>query len=131
MRLIDADNLLKALKAADIDTSDLVGKVRKSERLLCIQYINTEPTVCAENVDKVMIEHETIALGKGLQMGYEQARKDFERPQGEWIIKTGVVSNYSACSLCDFADYRHLHFNYCPGCGARMSFGGKLCGGES
>lgn len=54
-----------------------------------------------------------------------------ERPQGEWIIKTGVVSNYSACSLCDFADYRHLHFNYCPGCGARMSFGGKLCGGES
>ena len=45
MRLIDADNLLKALKAADIDTSDLVGKVRKSERLLCIQYINTEPTV--------------------------------------------------------------------------------------
>lgn len=100
MRLIDADNLLKALKAADIDTSDLVGKVRKSERLLCIQYINTEPTV-------------------------------EERPQGEWIIKTGVVSNYSACSLCDFADYRHLHFNYCPGCGARMSFGGKLCGGES
>lgn len=99
MRLIDADNLLKALKNEKIETNEIIGKTRKLERMLCIQYINTEPTVN-------------------------------ERPQGEWIIKTGVVSNYSACSICDFADYRHLHFNYCPGCGARMSFGGKLCGGD-
>lgn len=83
MRLIDADNLLKALKNEKIETNEIIGKARKLERMLCIQYINTEPTVN-------------------------------ERPQGEWIIKTGVVSNYSACSLCDFADYRHLHFNYCP-----------------
>ena len=117
MRLIDADNLLKALKAADIDTSDLVGKVRKSERLLCIQYINTEPTVCAENVDKVMIEHETIALGKGLQMGYEQARKDFERPQGEWIF-TNDDYGFWHCNQCKAIGSPNN--NFCPACGALM-----------
>lgn len=45
MRLIDADNLLKALKNEKIETNEIIGKARKLERMLCIQYINTEPTV--------------------------------------------------------------------------------------
>lgn len=47
MRLIDADNLLKALKNEKIETNEIIGKTRKLERMLCIQYINTEPTVNA------------------------------------------------------------------------------------
>jgi hypothetical protein len=45
MRPIDADNLLKALNNEKIQTNEIIGKARKLERMLCIQYINTEPTV--------------------------------------------------------------------------------------
>ena len=120
MRLIDAD----ALKEVIRDNPYLMENLNDDNFECILDLIDNAPTV----------EPETYITGEDYDLymrGYKQARKDFERPQGEWFIKTGVVSNYSACSLCDFADYRHLHFNYCPGCGARMSFGGKLCGGES
>lgn len=92
MRLIDAD-YIKNLPFERLIHTDY------GDTAIPIEEIDNAPTVCAENVDKVILEHETIALSKGLQMGYEQARKDFERPQGEC----------DNCVTCD-------HFGNCEGC---------------
>ena len=97
MRPIDADNLLKALKAEDIDISDLVGKIRKSERLLCIQYINMAPTVN----ERPQGEWKEFKYGLYYcSRCFERVDKDIERIDS--LVSKGERSNY------------------CPACGAKM-----------
>ena len=60
--------------------------------------------------------------------GYAQAKREFERPQGEWI-RTGSLGNGNAhyeCSECHYGD-EHAESQevpYCWHCGASMKKGG-------
>ena len=57
--------------------------------------------------------------------GYKQGKKDFERPQGEWIID----GHHIRCNKCNeyiCAQDREgcdIPNNYCPNCGAQMKGG--------
>lgn len=118
MRLIDADELKEEFSKHEDRKGYLIGDWE--------DIIDNAPTVCAENVDKVMIEHETIALSKGIQIGYEQAQKDFARPQGEWIFHTThwtcSICNKTAKTIgyCGTKDFMYENFRFCPNCGAEM-----------
>ncbi len=59
----------------------------------------------------------------GYQKGYEQARKKYARPHGEWVYKkfdekTGISDSYF-CSHCDFP-LTGIYNSYCAVCGADM-----------
>lgn len=127
MRLIDADKLLKALKDEEIETNEIVGKIRKIERLLCIQYINTEPTV-----DSYKEKYEEIKEAyRLLSEAYEHEVTSEDRPQGEWkYIPEGYThTNGWECSNCKMCYHTNVpyfgEFHFCPNCGAEM------VGGES
>lgn len=55
--------------------------------------------------------------------GYSQAKRDFERPQGEWVKdeEHSIVFDIFKCSLCGGGG--HTHFRFCPNCGAKMKGG--------
>ena len=68
---------------------------------------------------------------EGVKIGYDNARKEFERPQGEWASIGDEPKKYHTfegrcykCSLCGFVMLGNL--SYCPECGARMSNGVSL-----
>ena len=70
-------------------------------------------------------ENIKTGLEAGYKIGYEQAKKEFERPHGEWIPE-GFTNDrgetYYHCSLCfavDKMDGSQL-LNYCWKCGADM-----------
>ena len=52
--------------------------------------------------------------------GYNQARKEFERPQGEWKLH-GMIYY---CSVCGH-DYEQGGNNFCGNCGAKMKGGAE------
>ena len=58
--------------------------------------------------------------------GFAAARKEYERPQGEWIahITYFECSNCKHCYDYDYAEdidpVTDLDFNFCPNCGAKM-----------
>lgn len=55
--------------------------------------------------------------------GYEDARKKFERPKGQWIKANGTYY----CSHCKHYAYESQRFDFCQDCGADMRFR-KDCG---
>lgn len=75
------------------------------------------------------VEPEVYMTGKDYNLyleGYKQGKKDFSRPQGEWV---DTNSGYK-CSVCgasnDYAydEYKHKFTDYfCPNCGAKMKQG--------
>jgi hypothetical protein len=65
--------------------------------------------------------------GNGYKKGYEDAKKEFARPQGEWIkwnFKTlGAMGDWEyKCSNCEKVSDGES--NYCSNCGAQMQKGG-------
>lgn len=62
--------------------------------------------------------------------GFADARKQYERPQGKWIVdEDNVFLNSKKCSNCnEGAEWldggSQFLSNYCPNCGARMQKGG-------
>ena len=69
----------------------------------------------------------------GYKKGYEDAKKEFERPQGEWVLQTYERfdnGNELYKYYCDKCGYREEHAysdsklsNFCPNCGADMRKG--------
>ena len=118
MRLIDADELKQAYFTA-IEKSS-IGEVS------IVDIIDNAPTV----------EQEVYITGEDYNLymrGYNQARKDFERPQGEWIDKhitsCGKILQWRAnvleqkCSVCGRYSLKWVETipsNYCQNCGADM-----------
>lgn len=58
--------------------------------------------------------------------GYAEAKKEFERPQGEWVFNqydaNPNIGNYH-CSLCHYIPVGNIgvqRTNFCPYCGAKM-----------
>lgn len=86
-------------------------------------------------------ELKNVELGEkiGYKKGFEDARKQFERPHGEWIkgreisrtmLRGGTLyidyENFT-CSVCGLVLDRLLYhvdgspfYNFCPKCGASM-----------
>lgn len=100
MRLIDADELKKALKS-NCDT-------------LC----NDKNTgwcehCCPLNDFEDLIDNAPTVVNEKLTT---------ERPQGEWIFKHGSSDVW--CSVCDISLESNLcegiKFRFCPNCGAKM-----------
>ena len=57
--------------------------------------------------------------------GYAQAKRDFERPHGEWgdpFFWNGKT--YHKCTNCHISSELILIDKYCPNCGAKM-YGGE------
>ena len=102
MRIIDADKLINQIEQHCID-----------DEVTCkddvIEIIDNAPTVVPEDFMNPYEE------------GYERARKDFERPTGEW--KLDDTEQFCYCSNCEDTYYpRPLDpcWYYCPHCGAYM-----------
>jgi hypothetical protein len=54
--------------------------------------------------------------GNGYKKGYEDAKKEFERPKGKWIKDdNGLIG----CSHCRIVWLRGMT-DFCPNCGADM-----------
>ena len=58
---------------------------------------------------------------KGYEEGYKKAKKDFERPHGEWKPHdqhglTKVWYERYKCSNCN--EYGWLNWHFCPNCGS-------------
>jgi len=113
MRLIDADELLKAV---DKEREYLIARGQTgAEHILVHNFrdlIDNAPTV----------EQEVYITGEDYNLymrGYNQARKDFERPQGEWIRKqVSPAGCIYVCSQCGMEEV--IGGNFCWNCGADM-----------
>ena len=70
-------------------------------------------------------ELKNVELGEkiGYKKGFEAARKQFERPRGEWT-SNGNDLEY-ICSVCGedlpYSDEYDYQTNFCPNCGAPMN----------
>ena len=55
------------------------------------------------------------------EKGYADAKRDYERPHGEWIVDTehSITMTFYKCTNCDYFGGA-LHYKYCPKCGADM-----------
>lgn len=64
--------------------------------------------------EKIIIEEQAYSRG------YEDAKKQFERPHGEWVLdkEFSFIFNMYECSKCRFNGSKRWHF--CPQCGADM-----------
>ncbi len=75
-----------------------------------------------ENVPDVEIRDSLFV--NGYAQGYEDAKKKFERPQGEWKeykLRNDIVVEYAfKCSNCKKDSGLRYHADFCPNCGARM-----------
>lgn len=112
VRLIDA-NALKNLPFERMIHTDY------GETAIPIEEIDNAPTV----------EPEVYMNGKDYNLyleGYKQGKKDFERPQGEWL--THRVAFYLTCPFCrcnlralkDKVFEGDFDYNFCPNCGADL-----------
>lgn len=104
MRLIDADALLNS-------GFPTIYHTEFGDQVINTDDIRNAPTVLPEDFMNPYEE------------GYERARKDFERPTGEWInpSKSPEIANkdfFSDCSNCGYTQMDET--NYCPNCGAKM-----------
>lgn len=61
----------------------------------------------------------------GYKKGYEDAKKEFERPQGEWfwLGDSSDPNHRWSCNKCGRGVKEEE--NFCPNCGIRMQKGGN------
>ena len=60
----------------------------------------------------------------GYKKGYEDAKKEFERPKGEWKYDGFCVTTTQyKCNKCEYSTLEKT--NFCPNCGARMKGGAE------
>jgi len=96
--------------------------------------LNHVDCVSVEALDVAITALEEIPeypfYAEAYQTGYEEAKKEFERQQGEWIRHISCIE----CSVCkekffsadedencqDYDPCSDYNFNYCPNCGAKM-----------
>lgn len=107
MRLIDADELKE-------------NAYRDSWGIpvIAVEDIDNAPTVEPKEVYMSAKDYNIYLEG------YKQGKKDFERPQGEWIEHHDNSLTYHTCSICnneplECNDYEYLS-KFCPNCGANM-----------
>lgn len=99
------------------------------ERLTYIKTHDTDPEdyELFDFAIKAIEESEVYMNGKDYDLyleGYKQGKKDFERPQGEWIEKEETPASVSYyCSACKTEGIPITPF--CPWCGAKMKGGTK------
>lgn len=91
-RLIDADDLKKAVLDLDLDNSPY---------WLVVKAIDNAPTVTPDMAQV---------------LAYESGKASAERPTGEWI--EGTQGFY--CSKCDYYDRDYFEHNFCPNCGVTI-----------
>ena len=88
-----------------------------------LNHIDNAPTV----------EQEVYMTGEDYDLymkGYNQARKDLERPQGEWVATKYYTWECSKCGKSPTIGMGYVQnhtelFNFCPNCGASMMTGGE------
>lgn len=58
----------------------------------------------------------SVNMREAYEAGYEKAKKEYERPQGEWnYIQAGMA----VCPFCGASPHKDYK-NFCPNCGASM-----------
>ena len=81
-----------------------------------------------------------IDYQRGFIDGFNEAKEQYERPQGEWISREDmdyldenkVVHNHFECNKCglihDFIDGHTSQYKFCPNCGISMRWNTKRKG---
>ena len=69
-------------------------------------------------------EQEAIRYTLGYQDGFLDAKKLFERPQGEWVVGGKGTTHYYICSKCEQSG--DCSDAFCRYCGAEMKGEQKL-----
>lgn len=117
------EDLIKRNLAIAYATSGLIRKIDGED------WIRTSEVKQSLN-DVPTVEQEVYMTGEDCDLymrGYNQARKDFERNQGEWVI---TVDNYPnphypttsyTCPFCNSTFY--WGYQYCCICGSKMANG--------
>ena len=108
MRLINADELKKKLIPIRLYDGVYCKAITEKD-------IDNAPTV----------EQELYITGEDYNLyikGYEQAREDFERPQGQWVNGKDSCAYLLFCSECGMSAQKNTEYPYsfCPFCGADM-----------
>ena len=65
-------------------------------------------------------------FANGYKKGYGDAKKEFDRPQGEWINEyweDAYQKYYHTCDVCKTEIVKTAYDNYCSCCGAKMRKG--------
>lgn len=71
-------------------------------------------------------EEFNIDYQRGFIDGFNGAKEQYERPQGEWIITgkeqgaVGMIYTIRKCSKCGWEHSLVIPNNYCPRCGSKM-----------
>ena len=83
-----------------------------------IDIIDNAPTVEAFTEEDMK-----RTIKENFDIGYEMAKNKYERPQGEWIFRSGVTcGGYYKCNRC--GEPERAEKNYCSNCGAKMNMRG-------
>ena len=109
MRLIDADAFFRDFPELDIEpyiNAPTVG--------ICFEGDQEKTEICG----CCDLRHKNWE--QGFSAGFEEGKKDNERPQGKWIDPNNVGAN-NWCSVCgEFILHYNGICNFCPNCGADM-----------
>lgn len=121
VRLIDATMLEEAF-AKECTTECPICSYYISDSEVDVEchcgLINNAPTV------SFMISPDYVTELQNLNKELIKQIEELERPTGKWKFCEGVTTQgYLKCSICEYADFRKAHFNYCPNCGAKMKGG--------
>ena len=93
-----------------------------------LKIIDLAPAVDAESVKSELNPTVTCwhDFDRGYEKGYEKAKKELERPQGEWKVNNygehicPICGHYALYDECQDNDYYEAQSNFCPECGADL-----------
>ena len=108
-----------------ISRSALISAIEKGEGISWERYGDNEVCVRKKYIDNAPAVVPEMFMNS-YQEGYDLAKREFERPKGEWIWKDdSAESHFLYCSSCGAGFYEPLALKTCPNCGAQMKEGAK------
>lgn len=111
--LISREELKKELEVSKYIVPNDLNRLLNSEINRCIEAVDNAHAV--EQNWRFYYDH-----------GYAQAKRDFERPQGEWVVygKQGDIPITDRCTNCNYEmKWYKTKYHFCPNCGAAMRKG--------
>ena len=96
---------------------DIENRIREQEENAITAEVSRQMGV---NIDKDELIRALLYDRDQYHRGYEDAKRAYERPTGRWLFDTehSITIDLFKCSVCGSGG--HVHFKYCPKCGARM-----------
>jgi len=118
------ENIIKKILEYKAPTVELVklddGSVKEK---MCSWFVAspTEVVKIGEPLPNSDEINKALEKGEIYKRGYEDAKKEYSRPQGKW---KRIIDEYNdvECPFCGFQE-DGIYYNFCPCCGADMMKG--------